>query len=73
MSHEPKKKHSTQRKGKRRAHIHLSVAMSGTCKNCGVLGLSHQVCKACGFYNGKQVIKVVSPTIVRRRTVESQS
>jgi large subunit ribosomal protein L32 len=72
MSHEPKKKHSTQRKGKRRAHIKLSVAMAGKCKNCSALNLSHQICKACGFYNGKQVVKVASPTIVRRRTATNE-
>jgi large subunit ribosomal protein L32 len=72
MSHEPKKKHSTQRKGKRRAHISLSVAMAGKCKNCGALTASHHVCKACGFYNGKQLIKVASPTVVRRRTVANE-
>jgi large subunit ribosomal protein L32 len=72
MSHEPKKKHSTQRKGKRRAHISLSVAMVGKCKNCNAVNASHQVCKGCGFYNGKQVIKVASQTIVRRRSVANE-
>ncbi|MBP9719302.1 MAG: 50S ribosomal protein L32 [Candidatus Levybacteria bacterium] len=72
MSHEPKKKHSTQRKGKRRAHIKLSVAMAAKCKNCGALGLSHQVCRSCGFYSEKQIIKVATPTVVRRRTVTNE-
>ncbi len=69
MSHEPKKKHSTQRKGKRRASIKLAVSMAAVCKNCGVTNASHRVCKACGFYNGKQIIKVSTPTVVRRRKV----
>lgn len=72
MSHEPKKKHSTQRKGKRRAHIKLSVSMAATCKNCGTIGLSHQICRSCGFYNGQQVIKVDSKTVVRRRRVTDE-
>ena len=27
-----------------------------TCSNCGAYKLNHRVCKACGFYAGKQVI-----------------
>jgi len=72
MSHEPKKKHSTQRKGKRRASIHLDVPMGTICPNCKAVTLAHQVCKACGFYNGRSVIKVSTPTVVRRRTVTDE-
>lgn len=72
MSHEPKKKHSTQRKGKRRASIKLSVSMGNACKNCGAMNPAHRVCKACGFYNGKQIMKVNAPAIVRRRTVAAK-
>ncbi len=27
-----------------------------TCTNCGDQKLNHHVCKACGFYNGTQVV-----------------
>jgi large subunit ribosomal protein L32 len=73
MSHEPKKKHSTQRKGKRRASIKLAVAMASNCKNCGAVNLSHRVCAACGFYNGRQIVKVNTPTVVRRRRVADEA
>jgi large subunit ribosomal protein L32 len=69
MSHEPKKKHSTQRKGKRRASIKLTVTMAASCKNCGAINPTHRVCASCGFYNGKQVMKVNAPTVVRRRRI----
>jgi len=26
------------------------------CTNCGDMKQNHQVCKSCGFYNGKQVV-----------------
>ena len=26
------------------------------CPNCGEYNLSHRVCSACGYYNGKQII-----------------
>ncbi|MGO3143757.1 MAG: 50S ribosomal protein L32, partial [Lactiplantibacillus plantarum] len=28
------------------------------CPNCGELRVSHRVCPSCGYYNGKQVVKV---------------
>lgn len=73
MSHEPKKKHSIARKGKRRAGIKLTVAMAATCKNCGAVHASHRVCAACGFYNGKQIVKKSTPTVVRRRRVTDEA
>jgi len=56
MPQEPKKRHSRQRKGKRRASIHLQTPRGIYCPNCEAPTLSHQVCKACGFYKGKQVL-----------------
>jgi large subunit ribosomal protein L32 len=26
------------------------------CSNCGEYNLTHRVCSACGYYNGKQVV-----------------
>lgn len=57
MPQEPKKRHSRQRQGKRRASIHLTLARTVTCLNCGADILTHQICPACGFYKGKQVVK----------------
>ena len=28
------------------------------CPNCGAYHLPHRACKACGMYNGRQVLKV---------------
>jgi len=56
MPQEPKKRHSRQRQGKRRASIHLKLAHTVLCTNCGVDILTHQICPSCGFYKGKEVI-----------------
>lgn len=53
MPQEPKKRHSRQRKGKRRASIHLKTSKGLICSNCGTIKLPHIVCKSCGFYKGK--------------------
>ncbi len=56
MPHEPKKRHSRQRQGKRRAAIHLAMPELVTCLNCGEKRLAHSVCAACGYYKGQPVI-----------------
>lgn len=56
MPQEPKKRHSRQRKGKRRASIFLKNPKGIYCSNCGAITLPHMVCKTCGFYKGRQVL-----------------
>lgn len=56
MPQEPKRRHSTQRKGKRRASIKLKNIQAASCLNCGNTIIPHVVCKNCGYYKGKQVI-----------------
>ncbi len=58
MSQEPKKRHSRARQGKRRASISLSITKSIVCPNCSAPQIAHRVCETCGFYKGKQVIKI---------------
>ncbi len=57
MPHEPKKRHSRERKGERRAAIKLAVKKSIKCPNCGAATLPHMVCKSCGFYKGQEAVK----------------
>lgn len=56
MPHEPKKRHSRQRQGKRRAAIKLTLPAVATCLNCGAVNPAHTVCGTCGFYKGVQVV-----------------
>ncbi|MDP3955575.1 MAG: 50S ribosomal protein L32 [bacterium] len=58
MPQEPKKRHSRQRQGKRRASIKLKIQKTIACPNCGNLVLPHTVCKKCGFYRGKSVLTI---------------
>ena len=54
----PKKKVSKQRKHLRRSSVwKLDMPGMVKCPNCGEYVLSHRVCKACGYYDGKQVLK----------------
>ncbi len=54
----PKRRWSTRRQGKKRASQKLGSFTTSKCSNCGELKISHQTCPKCGFYNGKQIIKI---------------
>lgn len=54
----PKKRHSASRRDKRAANWKLSVPNMVECKHCHALILSHRVCPQCGYYDGKEVVKV---------------
>ena len=54
----PKCKQSKARTGKRRSQWKLSAPEIVRCPRCHSFKLAHRVCKECGFYKGKEVIKV---------------
>jgi len=57
----PKGKISKARRDKRRsAHWKLALPNLVKCPKCGEFKLSHRVCKACGTYDGRQVLAVDS-------------
>lgn len=56
----PKKKISKSRRDLRRAHDHLKPTGYAECANCGEMKLPHHVCGACGYYDGREVVPVVS-------------
>jgi len=58
MPHEPKKRHSRARQGKRRTNIKLQAPAFVICNNCKNIMLPHKVCRKCGYYNGKQVLAI---------------
>ncbi len=59
MPQEPKKRHSRQRQGKRRAAIKLAVSKTVQCPNCSAAILPHTVCKNCGYYKSKEIINKI--------------
>lgn len=55
----PKSKVSKARRDKRRSSVwKLELPGMSKCPKCGAYNLSHRVCKSCGFYAGKAVLKV---------------
>ncbi|MGE5613518.1 MAG: 50S ribosomal protein L32 [Bacillota bacterium] len=53
----PKRKWSKARTGKRRSQWKLSQPGLVNCPQCHTLKAPHIVCKECGYYDGKEVIK----------------
>ena len=51
-------KSSKARRDKRRANWKMSAPNLVKCSKCGELMMPHRVCKACGSYNKKEIIKV---------------
>ena len=54
----PKKKTSPSRQGMRRSHHALRTEAHNECSNCGELKRPHNLCQACGHYNGREIVSV---------------
>lgn len=55
----PKRKVSRARRDKRRSSVwKLDAPALSKCTQCGELKMPHRVCPMCGFYKGKEVVKV---------------
>jgi large subunit ribosomal protein L32 len=58
MVPQPKSKHSSGRRDRRRTHDSLESANLVVCSNCGEMRLPHRVCPSCGHYKGREIIEV---------------
>jgi large subunit ribosomal protein L32 len=56
----PKKKISKSRRDLRRANDRLKPTGYHECANCGEMKLPHHVCRACGYYDGREVVRAGS-------------
>ncbi|MBO4331231.1 MAG: 50S ribosomal protein L32 [Oscillospiraceae bacterium] len=57
----PKGKVSKARRDKRRSSVwKLTAPALVACPKCGAYHLPHRVCKSCGSYDGREVIKIAA-------------
>ena len=55
----PKRKVSKTRRDKRRSSVwKLDTPAFSKCTKCGALKLPHRVCPTCGYYKGREIIKI---------------
>jgi len=53
----PRKKVTSHQRGNRRRHQYLTIPVLVICPNCSKMMQAHRVCKACGMYRGRQIIR----------------
>jgi large subunit ribosomal protein L32 len=58
----PKNKVSRHRRGNRRQHQRLSPPLLVVCPKCGEMMQAHRVCKSCGTYKGRIVLRLKDTT-----------
>jgi large subunit ribosomal protein L32 len=54
----PKHKHSKARRNSRAAHYKLRAPTFGPCPHCHKPKPPHRVCPHCGYYAGREVVKL---------------
>lgn len=55
----PKRKVSKARRDKRRSSVwKLDMPALSKCTQCGELKMPHRVCPMCGYYKGREIVKV---------------
>ena len=54
----PKKRRTSSSAGRRRSHHGLKTVTLNKCSECGKEVLPHTACDFCGFYKGKEAVKV---------------
>ncbi|MBN8616391.1 MAG: 50S ribosomal protein L32 [Deltaproteobacteria bacterium] len=54
----PKRRVTRSKRNMRRAnHDKVAAPTIVPCGNCGAMSVPHRVCKACGHYDGKEIVK----------------
>ncbi len=53
----PKKRMSHARSGNRRSHLALRLVQLRPCSNCQTPGLTHRMCRQCGYYSGRAILE----------------
>lgn len=58
MTPQPKRKHSSGRRDRRRSQDALKALNLVACPNCGEMRRPHTICPSCGHYQGREVIAI---------------
>lgn len=59
----PKRKYPKARQGKRRSHDHLPASHIVECPQCRNPRLAHHACPVCGYYKGREAVRVGAPNL----------
>ena len=67
----PTQKQTKSHRLQRAVHFALKPIQTTTCSKCRKPVLPHHICKFCGTYNGKELLKVKTP-VIKKTTKESK-
>jgi large subunit ribosomal protein L32 len=57
---------------RRRSHLALKKQVLAACANCRKAVKPHTVCKACGFYKGREVVNVLAKQLKKTEKKKQQ-
>ena len=57
----PKRKYAKSRQRERRGHLGITAPSTDTCPQCHGTKMAHHACPTCGYYNGREAIKIQAP------------
>ncbi|MEK7067548.1 MAG: 50S ribosomal protein L32 [Patescibacteria group bacterium] len=63
----PTKRRTSSQKRRRHSHFSLTKQPLGTCSQCGQAVLPHTACSYCGYYKGRQVLKIKSKKVKNQK------
>jgi large subunit ribosomal protein L32 len=68
----PKQKKTKSRRNQRRMHLFLKRPTLVKCPKCGKMKVPYEVCRNCGFYNGKEVIDVTKKLTKKEKKLKEK-
>ncbi len=66
-------RHTRAHTANRRSHHALKAASFSVCSNCKAKVVPHTVCKACGFYKGRNVIDLVKKVEKKQKKAKAKA
>jgi large subunit ribosomal protein L32 len=63
----PSQKRTKSSKKRRASHFALGLKSANKCSKCQAPILTHHVCKNCGFYKGREVLKIKSKVAKKKK------
>ena len=56
-----KRKYAKSRQRERRGHMKIPTPAMDKCPQCHNPKLAHRACPTCGYYNGREALKIETP------------
>lgn len=66
-------RHTRAHTANRRSHHALKAVNLSKCSHCGALHRPHHMCLECGYYNGRQVMDLVSEKAKRDARMKAKA